>query len=496
MDIKVLTCSWNIDALKPSDLAESSLDANRYHLKRWLTALSPDRPDILVVGLQEVVDLESKKMTVKSLWKSTTSKKNPNSAQNISKRYQLWQDALVQTVRRVFPDDSYAVLICHNLVGLFVCVFVRDAHHNGIQGLAVSQVKTGLGGLHGNKGGIGVRFVLYNTSFCFVVSHLAAGESDSNVEARDRHSATIIRNLYFRPLPPEYHTLGPSHEDGGAVGGGGDNDDDNGDGGPCMARPALLDLNNISLDAFVDGGEGQRYLDHAVCFFMGDLNYRLNLSREMAMSLISANKIERLLEEDQLNQRLKGTSASTSGGSSNTGVSSVEFAEGASDEARYGDEKAGVTSTIVDETEADKRDLPQFPLVSFKEAPIAFLPTYKYDPGTNNYDTSDKQRVPAWCDRVLYRGGSGSLRAGQQSKESAANSSNGTLWPDVGQAAGGAGASPLDPASAAADIQGQIQPLHYRRYECNLSDHRPISAGFSVTVKSISREERATVAQQ
>ena len=35
------------------------------------------------------------------------------------------------------------------------------------------------------------------------------------------------------------------------------------------------------------------------------------------------------------------------------------------------------------------------------EADVTFRPTYKYDAGTNNLDTSEKQRAPAWCDRVL-----------------------------------------------------------------------------------------------
>lgn len=39
----------------------------------------------------------------------------------------------------------------------------------------------------------------------------------------------------------------------------------------------------------------------------------------------------------------------------------------------------------------------------FREGSIQFPPTYKYDLFSNDYDTSEKQRAPAWTDRVLWR---------------------------------------------------------------------------------------------
>lgn len=39
----------------------------------------------------------------------------------------------------------------------------------------------------------------------------------------------------------------------------------------------------------------------------------------------------------------------------------------------------------------------------FEEGPLTFAPTYKYDPGTQIYDSSPKQRTPSYTDRILYK---------------------------------------------------------------------------------------------
>ena len=38
----------------------------------------------------------------------------------------------------------------------------------------------------------------------------------------------------------------------------------------------------------------------------------------------------------------------------------------------------------------------------YKEGKITFIPSYKFDLGTDVYDTSKKQRTPSWTDRILY----------------------------------------------------------------------------------------------
>ncbi|KAI4820593.1 hypothetical protein KUCAC02_028566 [Chaenocephalus aceratus] len=39
----------------------------------------------------------------------------------------------------------------------------------------------------------------------------------------------------------------------------------------------------------------------------------------------------------------------------------------------------------------------------FQEAPIHFLPTYKFNVGCDVYDTTSKQRTPSFTDRIVFR---------------------------------------------------------------------------------------------
>ncbi|KAJ4344445.1 Inositol-1,4,5-trisphosphate 5-phosphatase 1 [Didymosphaeria variabile] len=92
--------------------------------------------------------------------------------------------------------------------------------------------------------------------------------------------------------------------------------------------------------------------DHDTVIWLGDFNYRIGLSNEKVQKLCHVGDFETLYENDQLNLQMV----------------------------------AGLT----------------FPYYS--EARITFLPTYKYDIGTDTYDTSEKARIPAWCDRILRKG--------------------------------------------------------------------------------------------
>lgn len=65
--IKSLVCSWNIDSSKPAELFNSNRSAS--FLKDVLTSsfdaasASTSPPEIIAFSLQEVIDLENKKLT-------------------------------------------------------------------------------------------------------------------------------------------------------------------------------------------------------------------------------------------------------------------------------------------------------------------------------------------------------------------------------------------------------------------------------------------------
>ena len=84
--------------------------------------------------------------------------------------------------------------------------------------------------------------------------------------------------------------------------------------------------------------------------FSGDLNYRINMEIEDCKKILEAKDIETLLVKDQLSASIRSK-----------------------------------------EIEMD----------DFFEGQINFLPTYKFQDGTDNYDYNE--RVPGWTDRILYR---------------------------------------------------------------------------------------------
>ncbi|TPX33752.1 hypothetical protein SmJEL517_g03470 [Synchytrium microbalum] len=245
---------------------------------------------------------------------------------------QRWDATLLDAINKT-SRVPYVLLRSLHLVALGIFIFVRPEHAERIRNVEVSMKRTGMGGMAGNKGGVSVSLNFNDTSMCFVSAHLAAGEK--NVDERNRDYRTITDGLDFR---------------------------------------------------------GKLVKDHDLVFWLGDFNYRINLTNEEVRDYVNRNQLDHLYLYDQLHEMRK---------------------DGAAFEG-------------------------------FHEGPIRFKPTYKYDNGTDTYDSGEKARAPAWTDRVLWRG------------------------------------------------RG-INLLEYDRAELYSSDHRPVRGAFEVECLVIDRPKREKI---
>lgn len=72
----------------------------------------------------------------------------------MSRQYRTWRDYITRCLEDHMPSDQpYHLLHTASLVGLFTCVFIRQSEQKRVTNMHSSEVKRGMGGLHGNKVG-------------------------------------------------------------------------------------------------------------------------------------------------------------------------------------------------------------------------------------------------------------------------------------------------------------------------------------------------------
>jgi len=104
--------------------------------------------------------------------------------------------------------------------------------------------------------------------------------------------------------------------------------------------------------------KGKTIDSHDNIIWLADTNYRVDLTNENIRRMVDADELDVLVAADQL-------------------------------------------KNVMDS---------QLVFAGYDEGPLTFRPTYKYDVFTQRYDTGEKQRAPAWTDRILYRGDQLSLK--------------------------------------------------------------------------------------
>ncbi|NWS30916.1 PI5PA phosphatase, partial [Polioptila caerulea] len=152
-----------------------------------------------------------------------------------------------------------------------------------------------------------------------------------------------------------------------------------------------------------EGPVANGILDHDLVFWFGDLNFRIeSLDICFVKYAIDSNVLSQLWEKDQLN--------------------------------------------IAKST---------WPVLrGFQEGPLNFPPTFKFDVGTNKYDSSAKKRKPAWTDRILWK----------------------IKSPSKGLSTGG-----QRPSQGVLSVS---QLCYCSHMEYTVSDHKPVAAIFAVQFAS------------
>ncbi|KAL0683156.1 hypothetical protein Bca4012_050004 [Brassica carinata] len=200
---------------------------------------------------------------------------------------------------------AYVRLVSKKMVGILLTIWVKRSMRKHIQNVRVSTVGVGIMGYIGNKGAVSVSMSINQTFFCFICTHLTAGEREvdqikRNADVHEIHKRTAFHSVSALGLPKHIY-------------------------------------------------------DHERIIWLGDLNYRLNLSYEKTTDLISKKDWSKLLEYDQLVKEYKKGRA----------------------------------------------------FDGWSEGTLQFAPTYKYQANSEEYTGANGKatlRKPAWCDRILSYG--------------------------------------------------------------------------------------------
>eukprot|EP01083_Nonionella_stella_P020441 56672_1 len=232
--LSICIITWNVNGKHPRNAAVDRL-------------LNHKNANIYAIGLQETVDLSVSKMT------------------KVHDLAEAWE----KEIDNVLNADSsrYIHLQTVSLFGILLIVFIKKTIDHSVHDVMSSKCPTGVLGVGGNKGAVGIRFTIYDTSICFVNCHLAARKE--RLKERNENYAKIMQQLLFA--------------------------EENNNCAQCT--PNYMDI---------------AVLQHDVVFMFGDLNYRLefeNTDFDNVCKLSDNNKWSDLLSRDQLSKAMENGAA-------------------------------------------------------------------------------------------------------------------------------------------------------------------------------------------
>ncbi|KAH6953044.1 Endonuclease/exonuclease/phosphatase [Fusarium avenaceum] len=360
------TCGEGLDQqLTSLNLAQNSAverDNNGDGTSKPLHLTAGGDIGLYVLGLQEIVDLNTTKEYMnRAVYTDTT----------VMDKWKLALEAAL--------PPGYELITAEQMTGLLLLVYASPEIAPTISNVSTKQVGTGLLGYFGNKGAVTTRLLLGETTrMVFINSHLASGAGSSYLDRRCWDVSQILSRTQFDPV----------------------------------------------IHSGIEEEEGEKIGDEDLAFWFGDLNFRLEG--------LPGDDIRRLLTLHARGEYGAGEDSQPPGeqgiivmkGSDSDDESSLtkrslhsreESFDTASDLPDPDDfpedpsqDPTSLQATIDSLLPHDqlRRVIKQRKALhdGWQEGSITFLPTYKYDIGTVGlFDTSEKQRAPSWCDRILFR---------------------------------------------------------------------------------------------
>lgn len=162
---KILVISWNVAGYSPSEPNE---------IEGILQCFDKNNmPDVIAIGLQEVVELKSKNI---ARFFTSNSKENDD-----------WVRCLMDNIGTF--SEEYVSLGSQRMVGLFSLTLVRKSFLPHTFNLGISEVKTGFMGIVGNKGSVIHSMMIEDSLIHLCNTHLPSGDVVSK-------RASCIRDLY------------------------------------------------------------------------------------------------------------------------------------------------------------------------------------------------------------------------------------------------------------------------------------------------------------
>ncbi|WFC97535.1 hypothetical protein MYAM1_000249 [Malassezia yamatoensis] len=370
--------------LLPSD---SSMDASR----DWSQTDTTSPSDPTFARLTSKFSRSSLKDTNLQHRKSRASLHSPRGISPQPSRASLRSDATslhpdkARDLRRL-PNQLglYELVIKHRMMGCYLAVYVYRPCYALVKGASANHVKSGLlAGRMGNKGGVGISIHIANTRLLFINSHLAV-----RVEVSRKHADWLVLNKSYEQAFA-FDQLQSAMRHGKVFKGFRE--------APVTFPPTYkFDIYKANLAARrlrADAPNGSASEEdphrshHSKRSIWSRIKHRSSHSENPP---VSSNQPMNPTESDLVGKDDTGSLSELSESSSIMEEAADLLRPSASSELIQGDTSHPLKPDFVSALQTRK---------SIRKRENAS----EASPSSPSYDSSAKQRVPSWCDRVLFK---------------------------------------------------------------------------------------------